>query len=635
MPVDIGVNVGGVSDYAVESFFVDAMKQARHWGSAATPWDEAASVDALGWPTQDAGVVVLCCVADKNGRTELSGTYTLSFQGIATVAFVAYPGTVGAMQYDAATNTSTATLTLADSGSGTSLMLSFTNTQRSASAVVGSGITNVTVLRPQHAPGGQVWWTTPGQVFTTPFLTLLRPFTTLRFMDFTATNGNPVSAWSQRTTLQSATQQSPNGAAWEYVILLANTLHKDIWINVPDQAGADYVTQLARLMHGSLDPSLHIWLEYSNEVWNFEFAQASRNQAAAEAIVAANPKSPLAIGCPDYDNCRYEWGERLVGLQALQNGQIFRSIFGAQAAMVRPVYATQVGQTYFVSLVLSMVQAAFGPPGKYFYALAQAPYWSGDNSIDGLTAEQELANAAANLATLEAPEQAFAVWAAEYGLRSVTYEGGPGMSGTASLDAKIAANRSASIGPLVAQSLRQAAGDGISLYMYYNDAGGYGQYGMWGFTESVFDLNTPKLEAFRQVRAEGSEPLTAGNLLPATITVGTPDICAGSEYVVQGGAYAYVNHGGSCGYLLNVQAAGSYTVTLGVGNYGSATTGSLLVDRVASGSFAVPYTGGNVLNWTNTSATLALSAGLHVLSVKAGAGAFGFQSLAVVAAVME
>jgi len=635
MPVDIGVNVGGVADYAVESFFVDAMKQARHWGTAATPWDEAAAVDAQGWPTQDAGAVVLCCVADDVGRTELSGTYSLSFQGIATVGFVAYPGTVSNMQYDAATNTSTAQLTLADNGPGTSLMLSFTNTQRSASAAVGSGVTNVTVLRPQYAPDGKAWWTAPGQVFTTPFLALLRPFSTLRFMDFTATNGNPVSSWSQRTTLQSATQQSPNGAAWEYVALLANTLHRDIWINVPDQAGADYVTQLATLMHAQLDPSLHIYLEYSNEVWNFEFAQASRNQAAAEAMVAANPASPLAIGCADYNTCRYEWGERLVGLQALQNGQIFKNIFGRQAAMVRPIYATQVGQTYFVSLVFSMVQAAFGPPGKYFYALAQAPYWSGDNSLDGLNEGQELANAAANLATLPGPERGFAVWATDYGLRSVTYEGGPGMSGTASLNAKIAANRSPEMGTLVAQSLRQAFGNGISLYMYYNDAGGYGQYGMWGLTESVFDLKTPKLNAAASVRADGSELLSVGSMPPATIAAGTPDISAGSGYIVQGGAYAYVRHGGLYGYLLNVPAAGSYTVTLSAGNYFGATTGSLLVDRVDSAVFDVPSTGGNVMNWTNTSATVSLTAGLHVLSVKATGGEFGFQSVSVAAAVTQ
>ena len=119
--VDIGVNVGSVNDYAVESFFVDAMKQSRHWGTAGTPWDEAANVDALGWPAQDAGVVVLCCVADAAGNSLLAGTYQLAFQGIASVAFtISSSGSVTGMSYDAATNTSTAQIVVAANGAGTS-----------------------------------------------------------------------------------------------------------------------------------------------------------------------------------------------------------------------------------------------------------------------------------------------------------------------------------------------------------------------------------------------------------------------------------------------------------------------------------------------------------------------------------
>ena len=629
IPVDIGINVGSVNDYAVQSFFVDVMKQARHWGTPGTPWDEAAAVDAQGWPTQDAGAVVLCCIADDRGNTELSGTYSLSFQGIATVGFVAYGGTVSNMQYDAATNTSTASLTLNDSGSGTSLMLSFTNTQRTSGSAVGTGITGVSIIRPQRAPNGQLWWSHSTQVFTNPYLQLLKPFSTLRFMDFTSTNGSPVMHWSDRTTLLSATQQSPNGSAWEYAITLANQLHKDIWINIPDQADSDYVTQLATLMHAQLDPSLHIWLEYSNEVWNFSFIQASRNQAAAEAIVAADPKSPLALDCQDYDNCRYQWGERLVGLKAVQNGQIFRAVYGSNSAMVRPVYATQMGQTYFLYLVMGMINRTMGPPANYLYAIAQAPYWTGDNSIDKLDAAQELANAAANLATVAGPERDFAVWSKYWGLRSVTYEGGPGMSGTASLTAKIKANRSAEIGQLVSQSLRQAASSGISLYMYYDDAGAYGQYGMWGTTESIFDRSAPKLRGIEAVQADITEPLAVGTLLPGTIAAGAPDICVGQEYTIQGGAYTYVGSNANCGYLINVPAAGSYNVTVSLGNYYSATTGEILVDRHATAALAVPYTGGDVMNWTNSSASVKLTAGLHVLSVKASQGAFGMQSLSI------
>jgi hypothetical protein len=630
LPINIGVNVGGVNDYAVESFFVDAMKQSRHWGSPQTPWDEAAQVDAQGWPTQDAGVVVLCCVADAQGNTELTGSYSLTFKGIANVNFVAYAGTVTNLQYNAATNTSTATVSLADSGSGTSLILAFTNTQRSQSAPVGSGVTDVTVIRPATAPNGQAWWTTPGQVFTTPFLALLQPFSTLRFMDFAATNDNMVKTWRQRTTQKSATQQSASGAAWEYAVLLANTLHKDIWINIPAEADDNYVNQLATLMHNTLDPSLHIYTEYSNEVWNFSFQQFFYNLDKAEQEVKADRQSPLALRCHDRANCRYQWAARRVGLRALQIGQQFNAIFGAGNSVVRPVYATQLGQTYYVSLVMDMITHYFGEPATYLYALAQAPYWAGDNSLDGLTAHQELVNAAANLATLPVPQRAFAAWSTNYGLRSITYEGGPGMSGTASLNAKIAANTAPAMGKLVEKSLRSAAANGESLYMYYNDSGTYGQYGMWGLTQDVFDLTTPKYLGVQAALARGSEKLATGAALPATIPAGYPDFCAGNQYIVQGNSYAYLSPGGSCSYLVNAAHAGNYTATLSVGTYYGATTALLRDNRRLVAQIAVPDTGGNVLNWTSTQpVTIHLSAGLHVLTVGARPGAFGMQNFTV------
>ncbi len=631
-PVDIGVNVGAVNDYAAQSFFVDAMKQSRHWGSPGSPWDEAAAVDAQGWPTQDAGTVVLCCVADAAGHSLIAGTYQLSFQGIASVAFtVAGSGTVTGMRYDAASNTSTAQVSLADTGAGSSLILSFTGSRRTAASTPGTGVTGVTLIRPQSAPNGQPWWSTPGQVFTSPYLALLRRFTTLRFMDFTATNVVSLTSWSQRTTPQMATQQSQQGAAWEYAILLANTLHEDMWVNIPDQADADYVIQLATLLHATLDPSLHVWVEYSNEVWNYSFGQAGRNQAAAEAIVAANPNSPLAIGCADYDSCRYEWGERLVGLNAVQDGQVFRSVFGANAAAIRPVYATQLGQTYFVSLVFSMIQATMpNPVSSYLYAIAEAPYWTGDTSLDHQTVKQELAGAAANLATLAGPEHDFAVWATNYGLRSVTYEGGPGLSGTASLAAKIAANRSGAMGALVQQSLRSAIASDVGLFMYYDDAGAYGQYGMWGLTENVFDTATPKLRAIDAVRRDRAEPLAVGTALPATIPAATPDTCSGGEYTQPG--YLYLGQGGACGFLVRVPATGRYAITLSVGNYYAATQAGLLVDQAPAATVAIPATGGDVQNWTATApVSVALTAGLHVMSVNTAGAGFGVQSLTAAA----
>jgi hypothetical protein len=627
----VGINLDGVTDYAAESSFVDAIKHSRHWGTAATPWDEAAAVDAKGWPTQDAGLVVLCCITDANGHSVIAGTYALSFTGQANVSLtVGGVGTVTGQAYDSATNITTATVTVNDSGDGVIIALSFTNTQRLPTDAVGTGVTDVHLIRPRTAPNGASWWHETNQVFTDPFLKLLAQFPAIRTMNWENTNGNTVSSWAGRTPPTYATQQTPKGVAWEYVIELANTLKKDLWINVPVEANQAYIQNLAELMHAKLNPTLHLYIEYSNEVWNYSFAQAGWNQAAAEAEVAANPKSPLAWQCSTYADCQYVWGERRVGAQIVAIAKTFQKVFGAHANMLRPIYATQLGQTYFLSLVLPMIQHFWGPPANYLYGVAQAPYWTGDNTLDNLTAAQELSNAAANLATLNVPEQGFATWSRYYGLQSVTYEGGPGMNGTPSLDAKIAANRSTDIGSQVTQAITGAASEGISLYMYYDDAGIYGQYGMWGATEDVFDLQTPKMTALQGLIANGSTPLQGGVLLPTSFPAMSPDLSFGSNYITSNGSYAYLGQGGTFGYLVDVPAAGTYTVILTVGTYYGATKAALKIDQALVGTAQIPSTGNNVQNWTPTKPVkVKLPAGLHVLTISAPTGQFGMTAIQV------
>jgi hypothetical protein len=626
----VGMNLDGVTDYTQQSPFVDAMKQARHFGSPSTPWDEAASVDKRGWPTQDAGAVVLCCVADAAGQSLIAGTYALSFTGQATLALVAGSGSIAGQSYDATTNTTTATVTLQDSGAQTLLALAFTNSRRLPGDNAGTGVTGVHLIRPQTAPNGHAWWHKPTQIFTTPFLDLLKPYAAIRAMGFENTNGSPVINWSDRTLRDAATQQSPAGVAWDYVFALADSLKKDVWINIPDQATDAYVASLATLAAKSVDPALHIYVEYSNEVWNYSFAQAARNQAAAEAEVEANPASPLAWNCADFATCQYVWGERRVGERTVQIAQAFQAAFGAHAGMLRPIYATQLGQTYFLSLTLPMIANFWGPPANTLYGIAQAPYWTGDNALDGLTRRQELANAAANLTSLGPALSGFTTWARYYGLQSLTYEGGPGMSGTPSLDAKIAANRAKAMGGQVQTAISNAAASGLSLYMYFNDAGAYSQYGMWGATENVFDRHTPKTLALQAEIALGSVPLTAGQAIPAAWSPVYPDIGFGSEFIDSGKTYAYLRQGALYGYLVNIPATGSYAVSLNAGNYYGATTANVTLDQANIGVLNIPATGGNDLNWTMTQPVkLALPAGLHVLAIEAPAGEFSFDEVVV------
>jgi hypothetical protein len=125
-------------------------------------------------------------------------------------------------------------------------------------------IRNIRVIRPGFE---NTWWT---QTFSPLLLEKLAPYGTLRFMDWTNTNGQTDVKWSDRVQPTSRTYTS-NGVAWEETIHLANILGKNVWINIPHLANADYITQLANLFLNKLEPHLKVYVEYSNEVWGTLF----------------------------------------------------------------------------------------------------------------------------------------------------------------------------------------------------------------------------------------------------------------------------------------------------------------------------------------------------------------------------
>ncbi len=122
------------------------------------------------------------------------------------------------------------------------------------------------------------------QPFHPDFLAWLQPFETLRFMDWSRTNNSSISAWEDRTRPTAQTQGSDQGVALELQIDLCNALDRDGWFCVPHLADDDYVRRFAELLAERLEPQRTAWIEYSNEVWNGQFAQA---RWAAEQGLAA------------------------------------------------------------------------------------------------------------------------------------------------------------------------------------------------------------------------------------------------------------------------------------------------------------------------------------------------------------
>jgi len=274
----LGVNLEPLADWSRLQPFVDVMKSARPWGTVDAPWDEAAEVTARGWPKGDAGVVVSMRTVEPGDEGKAyqyvtAGVYKLKFLGRADLSPSASDNVViRNVKYTASTNTTTADVVV---GTGcTQLMLAFRNTN--------GGVRNVSLRMPGY---------TETATFNNQFRQALAPFKVVRLMDFLHTNGNPVRTWDQRTLPSSGSQSSPKGAAYEYGVRIANQLNKDIWVNIPVRANDAYVRSLAKLLKHNLASGRVVYVEYSNELWNFVFPQATDNLDAAVREAVAGDRT--------------------------------------------------------------------------------------------------------------------------------------------------------------------------------------------------------------------------------------------------------------------------------------------------------------------------------------------------------
>jgi hypothetical protein len=138
----------------------------------------------------------------------------------------------------------------------------------------GNYIHNLRILPTQYSSSAVEGIDYP--TFLSTYTTGLQPFHCLRFMDWFRTNSSKLQNWSERTSKTYYNQSGGKlgaGVAYEYAIDLCNYLNCDCWICVPHMASDDFITQMATLFKNNLNSNLKIYLEYSNEIWNFGFLQ--------------------------------------------------------------------------------------------------------------------------------------------------------------------------------------------------------------------------------------------------------------------------------------------------------------------------------------------------------------------------
>ncbi|XGV96706.1 MAG: hypothetical protein ACAF41_28785 [Leptolyngbya sp. BL-A-14] len=457
----IGVNLSGIADWSTQLPFVDVFKTARKWDSqrGGAPFGQGGPLDLTPdghikslQPGQYATTLLL-----DNGERYPTGQYVLLYDGQGKLE-VEFAGKVVSQ------SPGRMVVNVVKSDAGVLIVLRETNPA--------DPVRNIRFLM----PGTEGTYKT--KPFYQGFLDRLAPFKVLRFMDWEGTNGSPLKNWSERTT-PNAHSQVDKGVALEYMIQLANTVHADPWFTIPHQATDDYVRQFATMVRDRLDPSLKVHIEYSNEVWNYQFEQAE--YAAQQGL-----KQGL-------DRDKYTAGAKYYAKRSVEIFNIWKEVFHGNDRLIRDL-AWQAVNPSWGETVLSY-NDAYKSADEY----AIAPYFNGgrfmeaknlNDSLKG-TPDQVIEAMQQNIRKVNEFVVANAKLARKYNLRLVAYEGGQDLSAhwvppdkeKPLNDLFLAASRSPRMRDLYNEYLNQWKASGGGLLNQFTDVSAYVKWGHWGLLE--------------------------------------------------------------------------------------------------------------------------------------------------------
>ncbi|WP_124088136.1 hypothetical protein [Pseudogemmobacter humi] len=271
---NLGLGLMGVHDWSPEQPFLDVMKTARPWiGHRPSAWggmEEAdlravGALDAGGWPLfippglEAIGTVILTDLPE--GAMDTAGRYLVTWQGQGRLELrgraANVAGTEGRITFDFTPGPGLVEI-------------------RITATDPADPLRRIRVVREDRAALADA-----GEIFNPDFLARLHGVRLLRFMDWLATNDSTLAAPEDRP-LPGDYTWARHGVPVEVAVALANRLGADAWITVPHLAQDDLVREMAQVVARDLDPGLRAWVEFSNEVWNWQFRQA--HWAEAEGL---------------------------------------------------------------------------------------------------------------------------------------------------------------------------------------------------------------------------------------------------------------------------------------------------------------------------------------------------------------
>ncbi|MGZ9809039.1 hypothetical protein ACXN5S_01065 [Pseudoroseicyclus sp. H15] len=499
----LGMGLTGISDYSTEQPFIDQMKMARPWiGHLPGQWggitieqmQANGDLSPEGWPLrmpEGAEFIETFLLTDLPPEaTTTEGIYLVEWAGEGRLS-------IGGAARDVRVGVHSGQFRYVPGNGLVSIGI--------RSIDPNDPIRDISVVRQDLKPLHDL-----GAIFDPEFIELAGTFRVLRFMDWMQTNGSPLATIADRPR-PGDFSYSWRGVPVEALVALGNAAGTDIWVNMPHLADDAYVAAFAAYVEEALDPALKVYVEYSNELWNFTFPQTHWALSQAEA----------------------RWGEQndgwmqFAGMRAAEIADIWAAAFAdAPERLVRVIGVHTGWPGLEVPLLEAPLAVAEGaaPPYESFDAYAVTGYFGielGSDEMAGTVhawaeAPDGFAQAAEALREGSFRQLLSELWphhaeaAARHGLQLVAYEGGSHVVGTGALsndelatDFFIRFNYSPQMAELYSEMLAAWAALGAGPFMNFVDVSLPSKWGSWGGQRVRGDDN-PRWRALLAFNAGGS-----------------------------------------------------------------------------------------------------------------------------------
>lgn len=242
------------------------------------------------------------------------------------------------------------------------------------------------------------------------FKELWGDFGTYRYLDPMRINGSNESEWSERTLPEHFGRGSENGMPLEDIVKVSNETKTNAWVLIPHLATNEYIQKMAAYLRDNLDNDLKVYIEYTNEPWNYQFSQSQWLLQKAGA---------------DFQQQPAEYGSR-----AKEKLAIFANYFGDSDRLVR-VFNAQFWNTIYIKNAIARVPNLM----EGFDAIGLG-YYIGNNlsrsttDISGMS-DDDIIDFMLNEIAGEATEklQQYNELASEHGVDIIAYEAGQHLVG--------------------------------------------------------------------------------------------------------------------------------------------------------------------------------------------------------------